>query len=160
MSSAPPRRSRNERASAREKAAGPAGRHGQEIERLKRENERLREELIKRDRQIADLERQLALRQQNSTTSSKPPSSDGLAGRQRERGRRTKSRRVAEGRAANRAIRATVARWSPSSVWMSGSTSFQTRAAMAITRLQPAGASWRASRDGIKSPNYRRWPPT
>src|SRR5947209_5142776 len=44
-------------------------------------------------KRIADLERQLALRQQNSTTSSKPPSSDGLAGRQRERGRRTKSRR-------------------------------------------------------------------
>ena len=36
-------------------------------------------------RRIADLERQLALRQQNSTTTSKPPSSDGLAGRQRER---------------------------------------------------------------------------
>ena len=33
------------------------------------------------------------MRQQNSTTSSKPSSSDGLAGRPRERGRRTKSRR-------------------------------------------------------------------
>jgi transposase len=69
-------------------------------ERLKREVERLRRELAERERQIAeqakriaDLERQLALRQQNSTTTSKPPSSDGLAGRQRERGRRTKSRR-------------------------------------------------------------------
>jgi transposase len=76
-------------------------------ERLKRENERLRRELAERERQlaeaekriadaqkqIADLERQLALRQQNSTTTSKPPSSDGLAGRQRDRGRRTKSRR-------------------------------------------------------------------
>ncbi len=76
-------------------------------ERLKRENERLRRELAKRERQlaeaqkqiadaqkqIADLERQLALHQQNSTTTSKPPSSDGLAGRQRERGRRKKSRR-------------------------------------------------------------------
>ena len=76
-------------------------------ERLKHEVERLRHELAERDRQIAeqvkqiakaekqiaDLERQLALRQQNSTTTSKPPSSDGLAGRQRERGRRTKSRR-------------------------------------------------------------------
>src|SRR5439155_8690125 len=57
-------------------------------------------ELAERERQIAeqakriaDLERQLALRQQNSTTTSKPPSSDGLAGRQRERGRRLKSRR-------------------------------------------------------------------
>ncbi len=69
-------------------------------ERLKQENDRLRRELAERERElanaqqrIADLERQLALRQQNSTTSSKPPSSDGLAGRQRERGRRTKSRR-------------------------------------------------------------------
>ena len=76
-------------------------------ERLKRENDRLRRELAERERQLAeaqkkiadaqkhisDLERQLALRQQNSTTTSKPPSSDGLAGRQRERGRRTKSRR-------------------------------------------------------------------
>jgi transposase len=69
-------------------------------ERLKRENERLRQELAERERQIAEqakriaeLERQLALRQQNSTTTSKPPSSDGLAGRQRDRGRRTKSRR-------------------------------------------------------------------
>ena len=32
------------------------------------------------EKQIADLERQLALRKQNSTNSSKPPSSDGLAG--------------------------------------------------------------------------------
>jgi len=33
-----------------------------------------------KEKQIADLERQLALRKQNSTNSSKPPSSDGLAG--------------------------------------------------------------------------------
>ena len=69
-------------------------------ERLKREVERLREELAERERQIAeqtkriaDLERQLALRNQNSTITSKPPASDGLAGRQRIRGRRRKSRR-------------------------------------------------------------------
>jgi transposase len=69
-------------------------------ERLKQEVERLRRELAEREREvaeqakrIADLERQLALRHQNSTTTSKPPSSDGLAGQQRERGRRTKSRR-------------------------------------------------------------------
>ena len=76
-------------------------------ERLKRAVERLRRELADRDRhiaeqakqiaeaekQIADLERQLALRQQNSTITSKPPSSDGLAGTQRLRGRRRKSRR-------------------------------------------------------------------
>jgi transposase len=45
------------------------------------------------EKQICDLERQLALRLQNSTTSSKPPSSDGLAGEPRERGRRKKSKR-------------------------------------------------------------------
>src|SRR5215472_13703636 len=45
------------------------------------------------ERQIADLEHQLALRKQNSTNSSKPPSSDGLAGEPRARGRRKKSRR-------------------------------------------------------------------
>lgn len=79
----------------------------QDRERLEHENERLRRELADRERElneaqkqiadakkrIADLERQLALREQNSTTTSKPPSSDGLAGRQRIRGRRTKSRR-------------------------------------------------------------------
>jgi len=36
-------------------------------------------------KQIADLERQLATRKRNSTNSSKPPSSDGLAGTQRSR---------------------------------------------------------------------------
>ena len=73
-------------------------------ERLKQENERLRRELAERERQlaeqakrIAELERQLALRQQNSTTTSKPPASDGLAGRQRVRGRRRKSRRMPGG---------------------------------------------------------------
>jgi transposase len=49
------------------------------------------------EKQIADLERQLALRRQNSTNSSKPPSSDGLAGEPRERGRPKKSRRKAGG---------------------------------------------------------------
>ena len=72
----------------------------QELERLRRENERLRQELEERAKRVAeqareieDLKRQLALRQQNSTTTSKPPSSDGLAGRQRVRRRRMKSRR-------------------------------------------------------------------
>jgi transposase len=93
-------------------------RSADEQEPLRREVDRLRREVAERDRQIAeqakrladaerriaeskkqiaDLERQLALRQQNSTTSSKPPSSDGLAGRQRVRGRRTKSRRTPGG---------------------------------------------------------------
>lgn len=81
-----------------------------EVERLKRENEKLRQELIERDKkiadaekQIADLERKLALRQQNSTTSSKPPSSDGMAGQQRPRGsRRKKSRRKPGGQPGHR----------------------------------------------------------
>jgi transposase len=83
-------------------------------ERQQRELERLREEVKERDqriaelqkqigekekqigeneKQIADLERQLALRKQNSTNSSKPPSSDGLAGEPRLRDRGKKSRR-------------------------------------------------------------------
>ena len=68
-----------------------------ENERLQREVEQLREALRERERklgeaekQIADLERQLGLRERNSTTSSKPPSSDGLAGAQRKRGSRRK----------------------------------------------------------------------
>ena len=54
------------------------------------------------EKQISDLERQLALRQQNSTTSSKPPSSDGLAGKQRERCRRKKSKRKVGGQPGHR----------------------------------------------------------
>ena len=42
------------------------------------------------EKQIADLERELAGRKKNSTNSSKPPSSDGLAGEQRRRGRKHK----------------------------------------------------------------------
>lgn len=82
-------------------------RQARELERLQQENEQLRRKLRESaegiaernqriadaEKHIADLERQLALRKQNSTTSSKPPSSDGLAGRQRVRGRRKKSRR-------------------------------------------------------------------
>ena len=56
----------------------------------KRKSE-LEKQVGEAEKQIAELERQLGLRQQNSTTSSKPPSSDGLAGKQRERGRRKKS---------------------------------------------------------------------
>ena len=47
------------------------------------------------EKQIVELERQLGLHKQNSTNSSKPPSSDGLAGEPRQRGRRKKSRRKA-----------------------------------------------------------------
>ena len=49
------------------------------------------------EKKIADLERQLALGRRNSTNSSKPPSSDGLAGPQRPRGcRQGKEKRDAK----------------------------------------------------------------
>src|ERR1700730_872176 len=86
-------RGRKKRVPPGERSRDLPDRQAQEIERLKQENERLRKELSEREKKIADLERQLALRQQNSTTTSKPPSSDGLAGQQRVRGRRVKSRR-------------------------------------------------------------------
>ena len=49
--------------------------------------------IAEKEKQIADLERQLAACKKNSTNSSKPPSSDGLAGDQRPRKKRKKSRR-------------------------------------------------------------------
>ena len=78
-----------------------------ENERLQREVEDLRRKVAEREqriaereqqiadaeKQIAEMERQLALRRRNSTNSSKPPSSDGLAGEQRSRGRKHKSKR-------------------------------------------------------------------
>jgi transposase len=87
-----------------------------QVERQQREIEKLREQVAERDQQIADaerqiadqqkqivdLEQQLALRKQNSTNSSKPPSSDGLAGEPRERGRRKKGRRKAGGQPGHR----------------------------------------------------------
>ena len=63
-----------------------------ENERLRNEIEKLNQRVSEQDRQItdlgkqnADLERKLGLKLQNSMTSSKPPSSDGLAGKQRPR---------------------------------------------------------------------------
>ena len=70
-----------------------------QVEWQQREIDKLRKQVAERDQQIADaakqiadaakqvadLERQLATRKRNSTNSSKPPSSDGLAGAQRRR---------------------------------------------------------------------------
>src|SRR6516165_1145076 len=103
MNARPPRRAGSQPTTA--------GRHGpahpprreelqRQVEQQQREIEKLRKQVAERDqrlahaeKQIADLERQLALRKRNSTNSSKPPSSDGLAGEQRPRGRKHKSRR-------------------------------------------------------------------
>lgn len=103
MSATTARRIRQRRAAAsRRRHSHQASREqlDREVERLLRENEELRrkvaeqeKQIADREKQIADLERQLALRQRNSTNSSKPPSSDGLAGEQRQRGRKHKSKR-------------------------------------------------------------------
>ena len=84
------------------------------LQRAEQDNERLRREIERQQRQleqsgkriadadqqmaeqrerIAELERELGAFRKNSTNSSKPPSSDGLAGEQRLRGRKKKSRR-------------------------------------------------------------------
>lgn len=71
-----------------------------QLDRLHRENERLRQQvadqqqqIAEQQQQIANLERQLADQRKNSTNSSKPPSSDGLAGEPRERRRKTGQKR-------------------------------------------------------------------
>src|ERR1700674_3300204 len=90
-------REREKESPSGEHSRDSGDRQAREIERLKQENEQLRDQLAEQAKRIADLERQLALRQQNSTTTSKPPSSDGLAGEQRVRGRRVRSKRTAGG---------------------------------------------------------------
>jgi len=63
------------------------------IAELEKELADAQKKIAEQEKQITDLERQLALRKRNSTNSSKPPSSDGLAGEQRPRGRKHKSQR-------------------------------------------------------------------
>src|SRR5437667_414317 len=67
-----------------------------ELERLQEKEKELadaQKKIAEQEKQITDLERQVALRKRNSTNSSEPPSSDGLAGEQRPRGRKHKSQR-------------------------------------------------------------------
>ena len=61
------------------------------VAELERQVQEQQKQLGEKEKQIVDLERQLALGKQNSTNSSKPPSSDGLAGAPRQRGRQKKS---------------------------------------------------------------------
>ena len=78
---------------------------GEQAEQLARKEQQIADaerQISDAEKQIADLERQLALRLQNSTTSSKPPSSDGLAGVPRERGRSKKSKRKVGGQPGHR----------------------------------------------------------
>ena len=98
-------------------AAANSHRHSNQPsrEQLQRENERLLREIEDLRRQVAEREQEIAERRKadrgrrkanrrsgaatglgrkkNSTNSSKPPSSDGLAGEQRPRGRKHKSKR-------------------------------------------------------------------
>jgi transposase len=74
----------------------------QQIRRQSEEIAKQQQQIADAEKQIADLNRQLAQRKQNSTNSSKPPSSDGLAGEPRQRGRRKKSRRKAGGQPGHR----------------------------------------------------------
>src|ERR1017187_10489944 len=102
MSARAARRARNKqaRASRHSLTHPPSQKELQrQVERQQREIEKLREQVVERDQRIADAEkqiagadkqiadpkRQLATRKKNSTNSSKPPSSDRLAGAQRRR---------------------------------------------------------------------------
>jgi transposase len=62
------------------------------VERLERDLEQAREQISEQQEQITKLEKELSEARRNSTNSSKPPSSDGLAGPQRVRGRKPGSK--------------------------------------------------------------------
>src|SRR5450755_3745296 len=95
-----------EQLARKERQIADAGKHVADVEKQIADAEKqiadAEKRIVDAGKQIADLERQLALRRQNSTTSSKPPSSDGLAGQPRERGRRKKSKRKVGGQPGHR----------------------------------------------------------
>ena len=93
---------RDERLAEAERRRSEADSQRAEAERRRAEAEK---QVAEAEKKISDLERQLALRKQNSTTSSKPPSSDGLAGSPRQRGRRGKSKRKAGGQPGHKGRR-------------------------------------------------------
>jgi transposase len=64
-----------------------------QVEESRRRVAELEKQLIERDKKIEDLEHQLAGRKKDSSNSSKPPSSDGLAADKRIHPQRKKSRR-------------------------------------------------------------------
>ena len=80
----------------------------QQIRRQAEEIAKQQQQIADAEKQIADLERQLALRKQNSTNSSKPPSSDGLAGEPR---RVVGARRVGGRRVGSLAIAERIDPW-------------------------------------------------
>ena len=102
MSARPRDPQANELASENERLRRELAQKEQQIRKLAEEVAEQRKQIADAEKQISDLERQLALRKQNSTNSSKPPSSDGLAGEARERGRRKKSRRKVGGQPGHR----------------------------------------------------------
>jgi Family of unknown function (DUF6444) len=61
-------------------------RRNQRIAELEKQVKEQQKKIAEGEKKITDQERQLALRRRNSTNSSKPPSSDGLAGPERKRG--------------------------------------------------------------------------
>jgi transposase len=65
-----------------------ADRLRRQVEKLKRDLEQAGERIAEQQEEIRKLEKELAEARRNSTNSSKPPSSDGLAGPQRVRGRK------------------------------------------------------------------------
>jgi hypothetical protein len=117
-------------------------RQAQEIERLCRENERLREQLTEQAQRIADLEPKLALREQNSTITSKPPLSAGLAAINVCAGDGT---RVVAAHVGSPAIRGTLVRWCPRSGWTT--SLIMSASPRRARRLRRSGAGRRRPRE-------------